>query len=110
MPKSIHNYVVQSLLAIMMALTLTACETNSFDPSQPLLGGEAIDDSPLVSDVKAALRSNGQTALLRLTVTAVDDVIILKGLVSNDQERYTAVQVAGSVEGVRYVTDNIYLR
>lgn len=108
MPKSIRSVLSASFMAVSMALTLTACESNDLDLNQPILGGEAVDDSTLVNNVKTALSRNGQTALLKITVTSVDDVIILKGIVGNDQERESAIQVAGRVDGVRHVTDSLY--
>jgi osmotically-inducible protein OsmY len=101
-------HLVQGLMAVVLALSLTACET--IDTTQPVFGGEAVDDSQMVENVKAALNRHPDTKLLRLKVSAIDDVIVLKGLVNNDQQRYTALQVAGRVEGVRHVTNNIYLR
>jgi len=107
MTLTIQQILTRCFMAAVLVVSLASCDTVPIE--QPLLGGEAVSDSPLVDQVKAALKKNGQTTSLRLNITAVDDVIILRGLVQNDQQMQAAEQVASKVAGVRHVTNNLYL-
>ena len=104
--KFISLSLTHSLAAVALALSLTACETIALD--QPVLGGEAVSDSPLVAEVKKALKNNPQTTMIRVKVSADEDVIILRGTVDNQAQITAAEQIAASVRGVRVVSNHLY--
>lgn len=103
---TIQKLVIRSVAAVALALSLLACESIPLD--QPILGGSALSDTPLVAEVQKALKNNPQTARLRLKVSADEDVIILRGTVENDSQAYAAEQIAASVKGVRVVSNHLY--
>lgn len=106
MALTIKTLVMRSLAAVVLAFSLVACESLPLD--QPILGGSALSDTPLVAEVQKALKENAQTAGLRLKVSADEDVIILRGTVQTDAQAFTAEQVASSVAGVRVVSNHLY--
>ncbi len=106
MALTIQKFVVRSVLVVALALSLAACEAVPVD--QPLFGGSADSDTPLVAEVLKALENNPQTSGLRLKVSADEDVIILRGTVNTPDQINIAEQVAGSVAGVRVVSNHLY--
>ncbi|MEE9334354.1 MAG: BON domain-containing protein [Granulosicoccaceae bacterium] len=106
MALTIQKIVIRSLAAVALALSLVACDTVPLD--QPVFGGSATSDTPLVAQVQQALKNNPETARLRLKVTSAEDVIILRGTVESDSQSNTAERVAGSVPGVRIVSNHLY--
>ena len=113
MALTIYKLATRVLVAAALALSLAACETTSEGASSTddllILGEKADTNSTLVTQVQRALKNNPETMLLRIKVLAVEDVIILKGMVDNEQLSHTAERVAGNVAGVRHVTNNLYL-
>jgi|GEM_PF-6761285 len=105
MALSIQQIITRCLVAFALSVSLASCETTALE--QPLLGGNAVADSALANDVRAALKKNPQTTRLRIKVSSIEDVIVLRGSVGNDQESETAEQVAGKVSGVRHVTNHL---
>ncbi len=103
---SIKTLVIRSLAAVVLAFSLVACESLPLD--QPVFGGSAVSDTPLVAEVQKALKENAQTSRLRIKVTSDEDVIILRGTVESDAQAFTAEQVAASVAGVRVVSNHLY--
>ena len=109
---NVLKFVMCGLIAAVLSLSLAACETvpgSESSGTKPFVfGGEIDSDSPLVDQVKKALKNNAETTLLRVQVSVVGDVVILKGAVDNEGVAQAAEQVAGSVAGVRHVTNNLY--
>lgn len=64
-------------------------------------------DLALAARVRAALRANADTAEVDVTVTATNGALLLSGIVSNQNERARAVDVAGQVAGVTGVVNQL---
>ena len=67
----------------------------------------ALADVALQSHVRAALRADQRTRGLRVVVAVNDAVATLSGLVDDDEQSAAAVEVAGAVEGVRRVANEL---
>ncbi len=65
--------------------------------------GEAVSDSALTTEVKANLVADAVLSGVAIDVDTTDGVVSLNGLVTSEQERQRAIQVARSVEGVKRV-------
>ncbi len=95
------------LVGFLCAGTLIACETLPEDSIVPFKE----DDNPLSLKVKQALQDSPQTANLRfISVQSKGDVVTLSGTVNNRTDVSVAEQVATSVDGVRHVVNQLYLR
>lgn|GEM_PF-2049970 len=69
------------------------------------------DAKPLSQLVREALRNNGQTAISRIRVSQDSrDTVKLTGNVSDSAIKYEAERVAASVDGVRFVVNNLNIQ
>jgi len=69
--------------------------------------GEYVDDTVLVSKVKAKLMAEPGVHSLNIDVDAQKGVVTLTGMVENGKEKSLALSAARSVEGVVQVVDNL---
>jgi len=72
--------------------------------------GTTIDDSAITAKVKAALIGNPTTKARQIKVTTSHGVVELSGFVDSNEERDTAAQVAGAVQGVKGVDNELQLK
>ncbi|MFK7994077.1 MAG: BON domain-containing protein [Granulosicoccus sp.] len=69
------------------------------------------DTKPLSVLVRRALKKNGQTVVSTIKVSQdSEDTVKLSGFVNDDAVRQEAERVAYSVDGVRFVVNNLNLR
>ena len=95
-----------SLLAILSVLTLTACAGTATSRST----GTYIDDKTISAKVEAKLAGDSLTTALDVNVETYDGVVQLSGFVDSPKTMERAEQLAGSVEGVKRVENNLILR
>ena len=72
--------------------------------------GEYIDDSVITARVKAALVADDILKAAEVNVETYRGIVQLSGLVSSMETQNEAVKVAKSVEGVKSVTNAMYVR
>lgn len=71
--------------------------------------GSTLDDRTISENVRAALNSNPATQTPRIKVTTSNGVVQLAGFVDSNEQRETAGNIAGSVQGVRGVDNDLRL-
>lgn len=74
----------------------------------PVLG-RATDDRTISEEVRSALASNPETESSRIQVSTSDGVVQLAGFVNSEEQRAAAGSVAGTVQGVRHVDNDLRL-
>jgi len=67
----------------------------------------AVEDTTLTAKVKTALVAEPGLKSMPIDVTTKDSVVTLSGSVESSADRAKALQVAGNVEGVKSVVDNL---
>jgi len=70
----------------------------------------AVDDAALTAKIKAALFAEPGLKTLQIDVETHDAVVTLAGSVDSDVLRKRAVQIAGSLSGVRQVVDKLVVK
>jgi hyperosmotically inducible periplasmic protein len=71
--------------------------------------GSSLDDRTISYNVAAALNANPETRSARIKVTTANGVVQLAGFVDTNDERAAAGSIAGSVQGVRAVDNDLRL-
>jgi hyperosmotically inducible protein len=94
-------------VALFAALTMAACTSSSRTTDST---GEYVDDAAITSKVKAALLGDSGLKSFDISVTTYKDVAQLSGVVSSQDVRDRATQVAAGVPGVRFVRNNLVVR
>jgi len=103
-----------TVLLVVFSVFGTACQVNG----QPIFNEAFLDSvtgdpetTELTLAVRNALERNAQTANHRIVVSLLsDDNVKLVGYVPDDATYYEAERVAGRVDGVRLVTNNLNIR
>jgi osmotically-inducible protein OsmY len=72
--------------------------------------GEYIDDKAITAKVKAALLKDPEVKALQVNVDTYNGVVQLSGFVDNEKQISQAAKVAGSVEGVKSVKNDLVVR
>ena len=72
--------------------------------------GQAISDSALTVKVKSALMADSKLKSLQISVDTIDGVVTLTGQVDSQEDSRAAAQVAGAVEGVKSLTNNLTVK
>lgn len=105
------------VLILTALVALSSCATDdgpvvfSDEDHSVSFGGALSDSEPLTQRVSQKLKTNGQTVLARIQVSAPSsDTIKLSGAVDTDAVRQEAERLAYQVEGVRFVINNLNIR
>ncbi len=77
-----------------LCIIFTACETR-------------VDDAVLTARIKTEMTADGRVSPTRVNVDTLNGVVTLKGQVPTQQEKDAAAQVAGKIEGVKRVENQI---
>ena len=104
MIRSISRFL--ALLVVMTAAFMSGCTSTRTqeDPSQ------YVDSSAITVDVKAKLLADPEIKSMNISVKTFKDRVVLSGTVHNRHQRHKAVELAGSVKGVRSVTDDLIVK
>jgi osmotically-inducible protein OsmY len=94
------------VLAAALIVLVSACSQTPTRQST----GEFLDDSVLTTKVKAALLADVAVNAFRIHVRTDNDVVHLNGVVNSEQIRLRAGEIAGKIDGVRAVQNNIVVR
>jgi len=72
--------------------------------------GRVVDDSVITGKVKAALVADPTTKAHQISVETFKGVVQLSGFVDSSEAKARATQVAGDIEGVKNVKNELELR
>jgi osmotically-inducible protein OsmY len=100
------KYLVMCL-SIAFAVLTAACA-----PTQTSRGtAEVVDDATLTAKVKTQIaQTQGLGEAASINVDTYRGVVSLAGFVDSAQQARTAAQVAGNVEGVKQVKNNLQVK
>lgn len=100
------NKKVVSLIAATALLGMAACSATRTQRAP----GEQVDDAALLTSVKTALVSDPVTEAGEINVDVNRGVVKLSGFVDTSKEKAQAAQVAGKVDGVKSVQNDIAVK
>jgi osmotically-inducible protein OsmY len=69
--------------------------------------GDKIDDASITAQVKSALLSHHSTSAIHTGVSTTDGVVTLTGVAKNDAEKSLVTKLAGDINGVTSVINNM---
>jgi hyperosmotically inducible periplasmic protein len=90
---------IRCAVAVMAVLVLIGCASTSGRGST----GQFVDDSAITTKVKSSFVSDPMVSSLAISVETTQGVVHLSGIVSSEQERQRAIQLAQAVGGVKQV-------
>ena len=85
---------------------LAGCASEPYDSAS---NREAVDDSTIAANVKAALVQDPTTRASNISVNTMHGVVELTGFVDTPDQRHEAARVAGHVAGVRSVDNELHV-
>jgi hyperosmotically inducible protein len=91
---------------VAAALVLTACAESKTKEST----GQYLDDTAITTKVKTALAQDPYTSALDIQVETYKGVVQLSGFADSESEKRRAGQVAGEVNGVRSVKNDVRVK
>jgi hyperosmotically inducible periplasmic protein len=86
----------------VFSLLLAACQATTGRTA-----GRNIDDATLTASVNAALVADKPSNFTRIDVDTTNGVVALNGTVETPEQRARAEQLAGRVDGVKKVVNNL---
>ncbi len=95
------------IFALVTAVPIAACTASSSTTDST---GQYVDDASITTKVKTALLGDSGLKSFDISVTTTKDVVRLSGVVSSEQLRARATQVAAGVSGVRAVENNLVVK
>lgn len=93
------------LSALILIVIAVAGATGAAAQSRTV--GQVIDDTSITTEIKAKLTADALSNLTKIGVNTRGGVVTLTGDVDSLERKARAVQIAGSVKGVRGIVDNI---
>jgi hyperosmotically inducible periplasmic protein len=106
MKNSIKLIVLLAVGAAGLVSLNTGCAGTSTQEST----GEYIDDATITAKVKAAFVKDDTVSAGQVSVTTFKGNVQLSGFVDNAEMKTRAGQIAGTIEGVTNVTNNITVK
>ena len=88
--------------ALAVALLLASCQAMTGRTA-----GRNVDDAALTASVNAALVADKPSNFTRIDVDTTNGVVSLNGTVETPEQRARAEQLAGRVDGVKRVINNL---
>jgi osmotically-inducible protein OsmY len=100
------HLIIALLLAGLAGAPIAACTSTSTREST----GEYIDDSAISTKVRAEIIADKDLTLFQIDVTTYKGVVQLSGFVNSQDFKTRAGQLAGGVEGVKSVKNNLIVK
>jgi hyperosmotically inducible protein len=97
------------LSALLLAFTLGAVAGCGSSPTQESTG-QYFDDSVITAKVKAAILNEPTLKVAEINVETFKGVVQLSGFVSSQADIARAAEVAGKVEGVKSIKNDMRLK
>jgi hyperosmotically inducible protein len=105
------NPIVRVVVAVLGAISvLAAAGCASSAPAKHQSTGEYLDDSVITTKVKAAIFNEHNLKSTEINVETYAGVVQLSGFVSSADAQNRAVLIAGRVDGVKSVTNDMHLK
>jgi len=101
-----RNRFVGYFLIIMLFAVFAACASTRTQES----AGEYVDDSVITTKVKSLLAGDDFFKSFQISVETFKGTVQLSGFVNSQQAVDKAVQIAGSVKGVRSVKNSLIVK
>lgn len=79
-------------------------------PAEPRTFSDRVDDASITAQVKYALLTHKSTSALRTNVTTKDGLVAIEGEASSAAEKDLVTHLAGSVRGVRSVSNQMTVK
>lgn len=104
------------LLTAALALSVTACATNSSSHSKgpaeekAQQAGRFLDDTAISMKIKSALAQDKAVSALAVNIDTKDGYVTLKGDVPNEEAARAAIRHASQTEGVRGVKSELVIK
>ncbi|MCE5275840.1 MAG: BON domain-containing protein [Deltaproteobacteria bacterium] len=95
-----------SLVCICLITVSLGCAATQHQQS----AGQYVDDSVITTKVKAAIFEEPTLKSLQIKVKTYQGVVQLSGFVDSDQRVKKAGEIAGSVEGVKSVKNDLIVK
>lgn len=101
----VHRHVAAAVVIVLIATFAAYAQ----EPAKRS-AGEYIDDKAITAKVKAALMQDPVVKAIQVKVETYNGVVQLSGFVENGDQISQAAKVAGSVEGVKSVKNDLIVR
>lgn len=98
--------ITAAAFAFASTLALGACAETQTSEST----GAYVDNSAITGKVKAAILQDSTLKVMQIDVTTYKNVVQLSGFVDSSQMKAHAEKVAGEVEGVASVQNNLIVK
>ena len=106
MKNSLRLIVLLAIGAGGLVSFTTGCASTATQEST----GEYIDDATITAKVKAAFVKDDTVSASQVSVTTFKGNVQLAGFVDSAEQKARAGQIAGTIEGVTNVTNNITVK
>ncbi len=101
-----RNIFIHCLLLLILIATFVACASTSKQEST----GEYVDDSVITTKVKTLLAGDDFLKSFKISVETYKGAVQLSGFVNTQKAADKAVEIAGSVKGVRSVKNSLIVK
>lgn len=98
--------VLKLVVCIALTTTFLGCASTQTHEST----GQYVDDSAITTKVKSAIFTDPSLKVLQITVETYKGVVQLSGFVDSAQSMKKAGEVAGGVEGVKEVKNDLIVK
>jgi len=95
--------------ALIVSVLLAVASTASAQPTQKRSVGQFIDDTTVTTEIKAKLTADKLSNVKRIEVKTENGVVTLNGTVDTPERAARAEQIAGAVNGVRGIVNNLHV-
>ena len=96
--------ILKSLVLMWLIFSLAGCQAMTGKTA-----GQNVDDANLTASVKANLVADKASNLTRIDVDTNNGIVYLNGTVDSPQQKARAEQLAGQVQGVKKVVNNLQI-
>lgn len=101
---------VSRLLKVVIFAGMLACFAGCASAPQRESTGEYVDDAGITTKVKTAILREPGLKVMQIDVNTYKGVVQLSGFVDSEDSIRKAGQIAGSVEGVKSVINNLAVK
>jgi osmotically-inducible protein OsmY len=100
------KFVRRLFIGLVLVVFIAGCAGSRKQEST----GEYVDDSVITSKVKAQIFNDPMLKVLQINVESFKGVVQLSGFVDSAQASARAAEVAGTVNGVKSVKNNLVVK
>ena len=101
-----RNIVIHCLALLMLIATFAACASTRTHES----AGEYVDDSVITTKVKSLLAADDFLKSFEIGVETYQGTVQLSGFVNSQQAVDKAGEITRSVQGVKYIKNNLIVK